>query len=877
MRAYRALLRLLPASFRAEYGGEMVAIFAHRRRDASGPLQALAVWIDAFVDVVTSALRVHADLLEQDLRYVGRSLRRAPGFALTVAVVSALGVGATTVAFSITDHVLIRPLPFPGSDRLVQLWQSQRQRGYGQVEFSPANYRDLRRMSASFQALGAFSPLLSYNLLGQGIPERLEGAAVTAEVLPLLGTKPLLGRVFAAEDDREGAAGTVVLGYGLWQGRFGGDPQVLGRKLILDDAPYEVIGVMPRGFLFPRREAQVWTALRLAERDFEPRTDLWLNAVARLASGVSLEEAQADATMVADQLERAYPRENAQTGFNVVRLRDQVSRQSRLLLLALLGAALCVLLIACTNLASLFLTRAVERRKEIAVRAALGAGRERLVRQLLTEALALALTGGALGVGLAFSALPLVVRLVPNSLPVAETPPLDLRVLAFAGLVTLLTALAFGLVPAFRSFHDADASGLREGSRSGVGGRRERIRSALVTAEVTASVVLLVASGLLIRALWRVQAVDPGFRSDGVVTLRTSLPMPKYETAARRAPFYARVLEDVRALPGVSGAAYISFLPMVMTGGIWTIQAEGQPVDPADRSTASLRYVTPSYFAVLGVPIRRGRDVGEADTEAALPVALVSQSFAERYWPGQDPLGRRFRIGLLGSQVVAAMGAFQERTVVGVVGDVRVRGLERASEPQVYLPYRQHPDGVMGFYVPKDLVVKSAEEPATLVPALRRIIARADPDLPVSDVRSLAAVVEGQTAPRRTQLRVLGGFAALAVLLAALGIHGLLAFAVSSRSLEIGVRMALGAGRRDILGLVLGRGFLLAVAGVSVGVALAYAAGRSLEALLAGISPRDPFTFLGAVAVALSTTLIGSALPALRALRVDPLAAMRAE
>jgi putative ABC transport system permease protein len=876
MGAYRAALRMLPASFRAEYGEEMAAVVAQRRREAGGRAEALVVWILAFADVLSTAARAHADLLRQDLRQALAAARRAPGVALTAIAVTALGVGATTAAFSIADHVLLRPLPFPDAGRLVRVWQAQRERGYGQVELSPANYRDLERMSRSFEAIGAFSNQ-SFNLLGQGAPERLEGAAVTAGVLRLLGTRPLFGRVFGPDDAREGAPRTVVLSYALWRGLFGGDPGVLGRKVVLDETAHEVVGVMPAGFHFPRREVRLFVPLALVERDFENRDDLWLEAVARLDKGASLEEARGEMALLAARLERSYPRENAQLGLSVVSLRDQVSRQARVLLAALLGAALCVLLIACTNLAGLLAARGLERRKEMAVRAALGAGRERLTRQLLTEALALATAGGVLGVALAYAALPLVARLVPNSLPVADIPSLDLRVLVFAALATLATAIGFGLAPALRSFRDADASGLREGARWGVGGTRERLRAGLVTAQVAVSVLLLVSAGLLIRALWRVQAVDPGFRSAGVVTLRTALPLPRYAPAARRAPFYDRVLGEARRLPGVEGAAYISGLPMVMRGGIWTIEALGESTRRGDDSTASMRYVTPGYFAVLGIPLRRGRDVSESDTAASLPVAVVSTSFAGRYWPGLDPVGRRFRFGLLGLERLSDMEGAQERTVVGVVGDVRVRGLERASEPQVYLPHAQHPDGVMGFYVPKDLVVRSSSDPAALVPALRRIVAAADPEVPVSDVRGLAAVVEDETVARRTQLYVLLGFAGLAVALTAIGIHGLLAFSVSSRAAEIGVRVALGAARSDILLFVLGRAVLLGLAGAAAGLSLAVAAGRGLASLLAGVSPNDAATFLLAGAVAMAAVAAGGLVPALRALRLDPISTMRAE
>jgi predicted permease len=875
MRAYAALLRLLPASFRSEYAEEMRAVFGRRRRDARSPLAVAALWAEAGPDVVGCAVRVHLDILRQDLRYLRRSLGRAPGFALTVVIVAALGVGATTAAFSITDHVLVRPLPFPGASRLVQLWQAQGTASASRVELSPANFRDWQRSSTSFEAMGAFNRG-SVNVVGGGEPERLESAVVTAEVIPLLGTRPLLGRAFTPEEDREGAPGTLVLSYGLWQERFGGDPGVVGRELRLDDQPYQVIGVMPRGFHFPRRETRLWRPMRLEAAAFERRDDLWLECVARLRPGVSLGEARAEMSLVAARLERQYPRENEGVGANVVLLRDQVSQQARLLLLALFGAALGVLLIACTNLASLFLARALERRGELAVRTALGAGRERLLRQLLTESLLLATAGGLLGVLLALASLPLVAQLVPNALPIAEAPPLDLRFLAFAGLMTLLTAAGFGFAPALRSLGDKGAVGLREGARAGTSGR-ERLRSLLVVAEVTVSVVLLIASGLLIRALVRVQSIDPGFEPAGVMTLRTTLPMPKYQAVAARAGYCASVLQEVRALPGVTSAAFTSFLPIVMGGGIWRIEAEGHAARPEEGQTASVRYLTPGYFETLGIPVRRGRDVSETDAAAGLQVAVVSESFAARYWPGQDAIGRRFRFGLLGGGTISVIGAFQDRTVVGVVGDVKVRGLERRSEPQVYLPYRQQPENAMGFYTPQDLAVKYTGDPGALVSALRRVVARVDPQQPVADVRTLEAIVETQTAPRRAQVRVLSAFAALAVLLAGIGIHGLLAFTVASRSREIGVRRALGAQPRDILRLVVGQGLRLAAIGLLLGLAFAWAAGRSLEALLAGISPVDSATFAIAAGLAVTTAVAGSLLPAWWATRVDPLEVIRVE
>ena len=865
MRCCGLLLRLYPASFRAEYGEEMRAIWARRRRDASGPLAAAALWIAIAFEVLFNAVAVHWDILRQDLRYTVRTLARSPGFALTAILVLALGVGANTAAFSVTDFVLIRPLPFPEPERLVKLWEKLP--GYSKMELSPANYVDWKHTSKSFEGMGAFWEN-SVNLVGQGDPERIEGAAITADLLPLLRVQPAMGRLFTAAEDREGAPGTLLLSYQLWQAVFGGDASVIGRRVNLDNEPFVVIGVMPRDFHFPSRNAELWMPMRFREHsdDFRDRSNNYLEVVARLKPGVSLGQARAEMGVVAAQLERQFPKENEQTTASVDLLRDELSQQSRLLLMALSGAAVCVLLIACANLANLLLARGLARQRELAVRAAMGAGRERLVRQLVTESLVLALAGGALGVLVAFAAVPLLARLVPASLPIAQAPSVDLRVLIFAGLLSGLTGIGFGVFPALRACSQSDLSALREGTRAG-GGRKERLRSVLVVAEVTASVVLLVSAGLLVRALWRIEATDPGFRTGGVLTLRTALPMPKYEQTARRAGFYTRVLSAVQALPGVSSAAYISFLPMVMRGGIWPVAVDGKPVE-VQRSgshTASLRFVTPGFFATFGIPLHRGRDVGESDTIDAPFAAVVSESFVRRYWPNEDPLGRHFRM------------AFHDRAVVGVVGDIRVRGLERNSEPQVYLPYRQVEGGWLEGYAPKDLVIHSATGPGTLLPAVRQIIRRADSEQPVSDVRTMADIVEEETASRSAQVRVLGAFAAIAFLLAGVGIHGLLSFAVSRRTQEIGVRIALGAQPGEIVRMIVRQGALLAGAGVVPGVVLAYAAGRAMEGLLAGVRPGDALTFASMIGLCVLMTLLGSLLPALRAVRIDPIAAIRSE
>jgi putative ABC transport system permease protein len=859
MRLYRLLLHLYPASFRQEYGEEMCRILENRRRDAGG--LAFLSLLAACWEILPSAFLVHGNLLRQDLRYMVRTLRRAPGFALTAIPVIALGIGATTAAFSVADFVLLRPLPFPQPERLVHVWQSLP--GYPHLEPSAANYRDWKRLSRSFKAIGALQAI-SLNLVGPAGPERLEGAAVSADLFPLLGVRPLLGRLFTASEDQDGAAGTVLLSYPLWQRAFGGDRAVLGRRLLLDGAPYLVVGVMPPDFSFPRRQALLWTPIRFSADDYSDRTNYSLEVVARLKRGVSLDQAQAEMTVVAAQLERQYPKENKDSHAAVQRLRDSLSEQSRLLLLALCGAALCVLLIACANLANLLLARALARQQELDVRAALGAGRERLVRQLVTESLALAFAGGALGILVAGIALPLLARLVPVTLPLAQAPAIDLRVLLFAAFLTTLTGIGFGTLPALRASRDADLGGLRQGVRAG-GGQRERLRSFMVIAEVTVAVVLLVSSGLLLRALVRIQATDPGFRPGGVLTLRTTLPTPKYSSTARRAEYYGRVLSEVRALPGVTNAGFTSFLPMVMRGGIWPVSLEGEPEDRGAEHSASLRYVTPGFFATLGVPLHQGRDVSDSDTVDRQFVAVVSASFVRRFWPEGNPIGRHFQF------------AFHERTVVGVVGDIRVRGLERPSEPQVYIPYRQVPDGMLSFFAPKDLVVRASVEPATLLPAIRRIVRAVDPEQPISDVRTLTEIVADETASRAVQVRVLGAFAAIAFLLAGIGIYGLLSFAVSQRSHEIGVRMALGARGGEVLALILRQGAVLAMAGVIPGVALAYAAGRAMGSLLAGLDPGDAATYLAAVALALLMTLFGSLLPALRAVRVDPIRVIRKE
>jgi predicted permease len=608
---------------------------------------------------------------------------------------------------------------------------------------------------------------------------------------------------------------------------------------------------------------QLWTPLTFQEQDLASRTNTYVQAVGRLTPGVTFAAARAELTTLAERLAQQYPETNAETGISFFRMRDAMSPRFRLMLLTLSGASLCLLLLACANLANLLLARAAAQEREIAVRAALGAGVERLVRQQITQSLVLTLLGGGVGVLIAASAVPLFATLVPPTLPVATRPALDLRVLGVAALVTALTALMFGLWPALRSGRVGFAA-LRDGSRAG-SGRKQRLRAVLVTVEVMLSVVLLITSGLLIRAVWRVQAVDPGFVPRQVLTLRTALPRPRYDNPVRRSAFYERVLADVRALPGVEGAAFISGLPLVVTGLITGVEIPGQDPRSARSAGVSHRWLTPQYFRTMGVPLLRGRDLEDGDTYDRPWVAVVSASFADRYWPGQDPIGKVF--GHRG----------RTRTVVGVVGDVRVRGLERTSEPQIYLPAQQIAEAAPANFDPKDLVIRHSGQDDTLVAAVRGAVRAADPEQPISDVRRMDEVLDGETASRHAQLQVLGVLAAVAVLLSAVGIYGLLAYTVAQRSQEIGVRLALGAEPARMGRMIFGDGMRLAVIGIVPGVLGAYAAARAMSALLFGVAPGDPATFAAAVGLALVAAAAGSAVPAFRAVRVAPMSVLKVE
>ena len=828
------------------------------RRDAALKLGGLAQTREAYAG--RSSLPF-IETCAQDLRYGWRVLTRAPGFSAAAVISLALGIGGTTAAFTLLDHVLLRPLPFSDPDRLVMLYQTQLASGYGRMVTSGPNFHDWKAMTSSFESMGAYTTL-STNVSGVGEPIRVDGVAASVDMFRTLRVQPALGRGFAPDDERDAAPGVVLLSDELARALFATPAAAIGKSIDLDDQSSTIVGVMPSGFAFPDPRARLWIPLRAPFLDGD-RSNLMLNAIGRLKAGIALSAARADLAVVAKRLARDYPKDNAGMGATAFGMRDILSPESRMLVMAVFGSAACLLLIACTNLATLLLGRSVARRRELAVRLALGAGRARLVRQLLTESVLLAAAGGAAGVFAAIETVPLLARLVPDALPVAGLPHVDLRVLVFAAALTVATSLAFGAAFAWPSIDRADPSSLRARGAAA----RDGVRSTMVVAEVAGTVMLLVVAGLLVRALWRVQAVDPGFRTGGVVTARTTLPIPKYALVATRANFYNRVLADVRALPGVQHAAYISWLPMIFGGGIFSVGPPGVQADASATTRGAIRYITPGFFATMGIPMERGRDVMDSDVQNAPYVTVISESLARRLWPGQDPIGRRINV------------AFADRTVVGVVGDIAVRGFERSSEPQIYFPFEQVRDSWLLFHMPKDLVVEANDDGSALAlaPAITRVVHAADPQQPVSDVRLLADITAGQTAARRTQLLVLGLFAVIAFALAGVGIHGLLSFNVSSRLPEVGVRLALGARRGDVLWMFLRQGLVLGAVGIGVGVPLGYALGHAISGLLFGISAGDPASLGGAMLLAAAMTVLGSIRPALQATRVDPAIIMRAD
>ncbi len=818
------------------------------------------------------------ETISQDLRYAARLLTRKPGFALTAVLTLALGIGANTAIFSVVDAVLLRPLPYPEPDRLVRVWTADTEREWSRGGTSMLNFVDWRERSRSFSDLAVFYDR-SGNLSGGAQPENVRFGLVTPGFFSTLGVEPLIGRGFTSEENLPGQDGVAVIGHGLWQRLFGGDPQVLGRTLELSGQTVEVVGVMPPGFAYPAPEIQLWKPFGLRPGDGETRGSLWVYAFGRLGPGVALDQAQLEMTRIAADLERQHPDDNHHLGVLLEPLGEVEVAPVRPALLILWGAVGCVLLIACANTANLLLARASSRSRELSLRAVLGAGRMRLVRQLMTENLLLSTIGGVLGAVLAIAlvrALPLLGALEFTG---AAQPALDGRMLAFSGGLVLLTALLFGLVPALRAAAGELEGALRR-SADQAGGAAGGARGILVAVEVALALVLTLGAGLLVKSFERVLAVEPGFDPDRVLTLRIEPPraesaasdprrrMQEFaEDRARAATFYDELLDSIRAIPGVRDAAAANRMPL--SGNMWgtRLAVEGRPREsPEDLLPALARVVTPGYFRTLGVPLAAGRDLEPRDDAAGLPVAVVNRALAEALWPDADPIGQR-----------VSYNPDDERfwyTVVGVVGNVRESEIVAEPGPVLYTALPQSWFGFFGNWG-MDLVVRGEIDAVALAAPVRERVRAADADLPVFRVRTLAQAIGDDTERRRWMALLLSTFSSIALALAAVGVYGLVAFSVSRRTREFGVRVALGARRRDVLALVLGQGTRVVVVGIGVGLAGAYGLTRYLESLMFEVSVTDSLTWIAVSLLLVLVALVACWVPARQATRVDPLVALR--
>src|SRR5919197_255910 len=788
-----------------------------------------------------------------DVRYAIRRLRHSPGFSLVIIVTLALGIGANTAIFSVVNAVLLRPLPYGDPERLVQVWENNLKRGWSRDTISPQNFDDWQAQSRSFDAMAAYE-YESFVLTGGEAPERLVGILASSAFIDVLGVKPALGRGFLPGEDARGAGRVVILSDRLWRRRFGGDLGVIGKPVTLNGESYTVVGVMPADFSFPSPRLDVWVPSIDIGR---PRGDHFMYAVARLGPGVTLAHAQEEMNTIARRLGEQYPGTNGNSGVTLVPLREEVVGQVRPALLVLLGAVLFMLLIACVNVANLLLARAQGRPREIAVRAALGASRLRLVRQLLTESLVLALAGGGAGLLLSVWGVDLIVAASAGAIPRASEVGVDSRAFFFTLAASLVTGLLFGLAPALGSSAPDLNSSLKEGSKgAGVGRRPQRAQGALVVTEVALALVLLVGAGLLLKSYARLRRVDPGFSPERVLTARLSLPESKYPDKDRQAAFARQALERIRAVPGVRAAGVVSDLPMSgsRSGRSFDIEGRETPSGPDSLTPqADYRKVSPDYFRAIGMRLVRGREFTERDDAEAPGVCVVNESFARHFFPGEEPIGKRLIYG--DARVV--------REIVGVVADVTHESLADKRKPEVYVQFAQHPKGEMFF------AVRAAGDPLALAAPLKNAVLEVDRDLPVYSVLTMQQRVENSVAPQRFNTLLLAFFAAVAMLLAAVGVFGVVSYTVAQRTREIGIRVALGAQGRDILRLVVGRVMKLALAGVALGLPAAFALTRLLARLLYEVKPTDPLVFAGVAALLALVALLACLVPARREAKVD--------
>ena len=807
------------------------------------------------------------DTVLQDLRYALRTLRKSPGFATVAVLTLALGIGANAAIFSVVDGVLLRPLNFPEPDSIVRVFHTAPEDGYATSRgaFSPQDFEDVQRDNSVYQDLAAyrFEPgNSSSTLLGAGEPEEIETAHVSAEFFATLGVPAKLGRVPTADENLRGANRVAVLSNSFWRQRFEADPDVVGSTVSLDGKPFTIVGVMPESFDFPSSAAKAWLPISLiGEDDIPHRRDLrWMEVVGRLAAGGTPETAVAETTAILQRLESEYPDSNRGWGSATVQtLHESLVGDVKPALLMLLGAVGLVLLISCANLANLLLARGSARGRELAVRAALGAGRARVLRQLLTESGALALIGGVLGVVLAFWALDALLALSSGTIPMPEQVDLDARVMIFALVVSLVTGVAFGLVPALSVSRPDVHEALNDGGRGSTEGRRSHgIRSLLVVTQTALAVVLLIGAGLLIRSFWNLTHVDPGFAGENVLTASITTPSEVLDSD-RRNHYRQEILRRLRNIPGVFAVGGSKTVPLHGGGEPYAFSIPGGPdADPVTPESGVL-IVTPGYFDALRIPVLQGRGFTTADEDSGATVLVVNEAMARRYLPGKNPVGENLKLGEV------------DFRIVGLVGDVRNEGITRGAEPAIYAPASLLPRSSM------KLFVRTSSDPMRIASDVRQTIWQVNPNQPVSDITTMQQVVSETVSRPRFFTLLLGTFAGLAIVLAALGVYGVIAWSVSRRAYEIGIRMALGARAENVLRMVIVQGIAPALAGLALGLVAALALTRVLSSLLFEVGPADPATFVGVTALLLAVGLLASWLPAWRAARVNPMSALRSE
>ena len=798
-----------------------------------------------------------------DLRHAARTLAGARGFTAVAVLTLALGIGANTAIFSLISAVLLRPLPYKDPAGLVLVWESAPFFGVQDSPVSPANYADWKARATSFQEMGALETT-GYKLPGEGSPELVHGAVVTAGLLRALGTRPLLGRIFRDDEDQPNAGKTAIIGEGLWRRRFGADPQIIGKTIRLGDNRHTVIGVLTAGTEPPSHYHggldDIWTPLGASytTRQWNQRGRHNWMVIARLKSGITLAQADAEMRSIGESLAREYPDTNREVGAFVAPLRDHFARGSRRILMLLLGTVLFVLLIACSNLANLLLSRAAGRRKEVAVRTALGAGAWHMVRQFLCESLLVSAMGSVLGLLLAHSTFGLLAHLAPGDMAGMKSLSLDLRVLGFTTVLAAAVAILFSFIPLIQVRHVDILSSLKQNARTLAGTGSNRTRAMLVATEVALAFVLSAGAALLIQTFTNVRGMDTGFRTRNILTVGLPRWGAARPTAAEIAAWQREVLERVTSIPGVESAGFTNHVPIAFKGDISGVGGDGR--DEKDRVQCRTRVAGPDYLATMGIPVLRGRDIDAGDAEGAPRVVLVNETLARELWPGQDAVGRR---------VIFEAGV--SAPVVGVVRDIRQDGLDKAPKPEFYISSLQ-----AGFH-PGALAIRTAVDPASIASAVRQAVWSVDPEQPVIDVLTMEQILDKEVWQRRVQGSLLTAFAGLALLLAAVGLYGVLAHSVGERLPEFGVRMALGASPASLLGSVIGRGLALAAAGLAAGLAGAIGLSRLIAAFLFGVTATDPVTYAAVAVVLLLTAGFASYLPGRRAMRVDPAVALRQE